>query len=152
MTAVCRNAAFVSLTQLALVNLLNSVVCHVSACPNYSLLRILNKMLHVKYFHINEGKKVKAMMLVYCIPGKCIKVAAGQLCSLLASSWFMTTVNVISSPTSDCSRSVMLITKLDTSGCWTLTSHAHTALCNLKRWHSKLSCCMCLKSKEIMII
>jgi len=39
MTAVCRNAAFVSLTQLALVNLLNSVVFHVSACPNYSLLQ-----------------------------------------------------------------------------------------------------------------
>jgi len=38
MTAVCRNAAFVSLTELALVNLLNSMVFHVSACPNYSLL------------------------------------------------------------------------------------------------------------------
>jgi len=40
MTVVCRNAAFVSLTQLALVNLLNSVVFHVSACSNYLLLRI----------------------------------------------------------------------------------------------------------------
>jgi len=29
MTAVCRNAAFVSLTELALVNLLNSVVFQV---------------------------------------------------------------------------------------------------------------------------
>jgi len=32
MTAVCRNAAFVSLTELALVNLLTSVVFHVPAC------------------------------------------------------------------------------------------------------------------------
>ena len=38
MTVVCRNAAFVSLTQLVLVNLLNSVVFHVSAFPNYLLL------------------------------------------------------------------------------------------------------------------
>ena len=32
MTAVCRNAAFVSLIELALVNLLNSVVFYVPAC------------------------------------------------------------------------------------------------------------------------
>ena len=42
MTAVCRNAAFVSLTELALVNSLNSVVFQVIRCANMLLITLTN--------------------------------------------------------------------------------------------------------------